>query len=453
MQGAVAQAEFPSKLSPIFRAIRYKIMFGGRGGAKSHTAARALLTMGIERKLRILCAREIMHTIKESVYQLLLDSIEALGYGNFYKATKTEIIGANGTQIIFTGLQALTVTNIKSFESVDICWVEEGQVVRKASWDILIPTIRKNGSEIWVTFNPELDSDNTYKRFVEQAHAVEMDADLAQYYESWIWVQEVNYYDNPWFPMTLEMERKQAEATMSKEDYEHIWLGKTRASVVGAIYAAEVYQMIRDKRYRSVPYDPRLRVDTIWDLGWNDQNSIVFAQRLQSEVRVINYLEASFLTYAQWVKVLDKLPYAYGTDWLPWDGGIKRQDTGMSAKQQLRRLGRKAQVIPQHEKETRITATRGMFPRVYMDNSEETVTEIEDGIYLTMGCGRLMECLKRYKRNVPTTTEEPTTPMHDQYSHGADAYGGLAMIVDKITNTKSAPPKIEAWSPAVKGVM
>lgn len=438
---ARARAEFPEPLAPLFQPFRYKIMHGGRGGAKSWGVARALLTIGLGQKTRILCAREVMKTIKESVYQLLVDQITLLGYQSFYTVKENEIIGMNGTQITFTGLRAITAANIKSYEGVDICWVEEGQAVSKKSWTVLIPTIRKEHSEIWVTFNPELDTDDTYKRFV-----------LDRPPKSW--VCEINYDDNPWFPDTLEMERVHAKATMSEEEYGHVWEGNPRTTVEGAIYASEILAMTREQRYRPTPYDPNLLVHTIWDLGWNDQTTIVFAQRVQSEVRVINYMEGSFMTYAQWVKALDKLPYAYGSDWLPWDGGITRQDTGMSARKLLRKLGRRAKVTAPHKVEERITSTRIMMPRVYMDNTEERVVEIEQGQFVTIGCARLMECLKRYRRTIPTTTDEPATPRHDEFSHGADAFGGLAMVVDKLRNERQTPlPKVEEWSPAVRGVM
>mgnify|MGYP003148818347 CR=1 FL=1 len=451
----VLKAQFPSKLKPIFQAFRYKILYGGRGGAKSWSVARALLTLGVNRPLRILCAREVMHTIKESVHQLLKDSIEALGYSAFYDIGAKEINGANGTQIAFTGLRALTAANIKSFEGVDICWVEEGQAVRKQSWTILIPTIRKDGSEIWVTFNPELDTDDTYVRFVEHTPPQSI-------------AIEINYRDNPWFPNVLEMERKHCKRTEDRESYEYIWEGKPRTVLAGAIYAKEVTAMVKSGRVRRVPYDPRLLVHTIWDIGWNDQTTIVCVQRLQSEVMVIDYMEASFLTYAEWSKVLDKLPYAWGTDWLPWDGGIVSQQTGKSDKQILKGLGRKSVRVIKKEGqavEHRIKMSRTMFPRVYMDNDRREPWEEGDagegsGIFevgeitVVRGCSRLLECLKRYRRKVPTTTDEPTTPMHDEYCHGADAFGGLATIIDRIKNeNESALPRYEAYEPAVKGVM
>ena len=161
----IANAEFPEKLSILFDKARYKVLYGGRGGAKSWGVARALLILGCKSTLRILCAREFQTSIKDSVHKLLSDQIYALGLESFYEITQNSIRGKNGSEFAFVGLKN-NVANIKSFEGVDICWVEEAQTVSKTSWNVLIPTIRKEQSEIWVTFNPELESDETYQRFV-----------------------------------------------------------------------------------------------------------------------------------------------------------------------------------------------------------------------------------------------------------------------------------------------
>ena len=152
------KAQFPQKLEFLSKPYRYKVAYGGRGSGKSWGFARELLIQGATKKLRVLCAREIQRSIKQSVHQLLSDQIQQLNLGSFYQVLESEIRGINGTQFNFTGLANNTVESIKSFEGVDIVWVEEAQTVSKRSWDILIPTIRKPKSEIWVSFNPDLGS-------------------------------------------------------------------------------------------------------------------------------------------------------------------------------------------------------------------------------------------------------------------------------------------------------
>jgi len=209
----MAHVKIPSKLKPLFEAMRYKVMYGGRGGAKSHSVAQALLLKGTTKPLRILCAREVQKSIKQSVHKLLSDYIVKLGLTNFYEILETEIRGINGTEFSFAGLAGASVDSVKSFEGVDICWVEEGQVVTDRSWTTLINTIRAAGSEIWITFNPFKESDSTYQRFVINPPP-----------NSWVCL--INYYDNPWFYETeLEQERAHCEEA-DPDNYPNIWLGE-----------------------------------------------------------------------------------------------------------------------------------------------------------------------------------------------------------------------------------
>ena len=158
--------EFTENQQFLFEPHRYKVGKGGRSGTKSWGFARALLVKGFETPLRILCAREIQKSIKESVHQLLKDQVENLGLAGFYDVLNNEIRGRNGTLFSFVGLSALTVYSIKSYENYDICWTAEAALITKRSWAILLPTIRKEGSEIWVSFIHEPDTDDKLVRFM-----------------------------------------------------------------------------------------------------------------------------------------------------------------------------------------------------------------------------------------------------------------------------------------------
>jgi phage terminase large subunit len=361
--------------------------------------------MAMREPLRVLCAREIMRTIGDSVHRLLVDQIAALGVQDFFRVQDASITHVDGAEFLFCGLRALDAAKIKSFEGVDICWVEEAQAVSKKSWGILIPTIRAEHSEIWVTFNPELDSDDTYQRFVVHPPANS-------------WVKKVSYRDNPWFPAVLEQERRTLERA-DPDEYRNVWDGECRTVVSGAIYGREVIAMMEDGRIGRSPYNPKLPVHTVWDLGWNDQTSIIMLQKTRAEVTIIEYIEDSFVTVPQWVAELQKRRYAWGTDYLPHDGAQTARQTGKSDEMVLKGLGRRVKVIPRGDVEVGIRAARAMFARVYID-------EIK--------AARLVECLKKYRRAIPVTTNEPGAPVHDEYSHGADAFRGLAVIVDKIHN-------------------
>lgn len=346
------EVKFPPKLQMLFEQARYKVAYGGRGSGKSWGFARALLVLAAGSKLRILCTREIQKSIKDSVHRLLSDQIQEMGLGSFYQVLETEIRGINGSNFAFSGLAALTVESIKSFEGVDIAWCEEAQNISKKSWDTLIPTIRKDGSEIWVSFNPELDSDETYQRFVVNPAPNSC-------------VESVNYSDNPWFPEVLEQERLHCQLTNS-EDYAQIWEGKCRSAVAGAIYANEVGDSIRNGRICNVPYDPRLKAHTIWDLGWNDSMTIIIAQRLRSEIRVIDYIEDSHKTLDWYCAELNKKNLNWGNDWLPHDGANKDFKTGKSAVELLKAFGRKPKLVPQIGIEPGIKTGRMVFGQVYL---------------------------------------------------------------------------------------
>lgn len=419
--------QMPKKLDFLFDAHRYKVIYGGRGGAKSWSIARALLVLGAAGRERILCAREIQKSIKDSVHKLLSDQIVALGLEDFYDILEHEIRGRNGTEFIFSGLADHTVSSIKSFENISISWIEEAQTVSKRSWDILIPTIRKEGSEIWVSFNPELDTDETYVRFVTAPPPGAK-------------VEAITYRDNPWFPQTLEQERVHSQRTQP-DDYDNIWEGKPRAAVAGAIFAREVQAMVTERRICHLPYDPRMKVHTVWDMGWNDQMSVGLFQRGLSEVRCIRYLEKSFTRTDEFAAELNALRLNWGYDFLPWDGFSQQRQTGKSDADVLTAFGRRPKQVPNVEdaEQTRIRAARQLFPRMYADQTH---------------CARLIECWKRYRRHVPKHGE-PAAPIHDQFSHGCDMTGYMALIVEQMTNEDSPKPRIRQFEPsdAVMGVL
>ena len=418
----------PVKLECLFKPSRYKILYGGRGGGKSHSIAKALLVHGCKNKLRILCAREIQKSIKQSVHTLLSDQIELLGLSSFYEILDTEIRGLNGTSFTFTGLNVHTVDSIKSFEGVDICWVEEAHTVSNRSWKILIPTIRKDGSEIWVSMNPELDTDNAYQRFI-----VSPPPDAT--------VVEMNYSDNPWFSSVLEDERKHAKATLTQDEYQNIWLGKCKTAVEGAIYANEIRDAIEKRRIRDVPYDSMLKVHVVCDLGWNDSMFISLVQRDMSALRIIHCIEDSHRQIPEFSAELRDMKLNWGKLWLPAaDGDTGNiQSGGLSARAIFKKLGWDAVLVDKHTVEQGIRVARMTFQRVFF-NKDSTAP--------------LVNALKRYRRVIPKSTGEEASPLHDQYSHGADCFRYICMAADKMTNDDRAPaPKpMRAFRPADPGM-
>ncbi len=399
--------DFPAKLDFLLtKKCRYKGAKGGRGSAKSWSFAQALLILGSTSKLRILCTREVQKSIKQSVHKLLKDQIERLGLSRFYQVLENEIRGQNGTEFSFSGLSDQTVDSIKSFEGCDIVWVEEAQSVSKRSWKTLIPTIRKDGSEIWISFNPELETDETYDRFITNAP------------EDCI-IVDMNYTDNRWFPEVLEKERLHAKATLPEAEYLNIWEGKCMPAVVGAIYFAEVAKAEETGRICNVPYDPLLKVHVVLDLGWNDAMSISLVQKSLSSIAIIENIEDSHKTLDHYSAELRKRNYRWGTMYLPHDGRHKNYQTGKSAEDVMKALGWEVAITPNMSIEDGIRLTRMTFGRMYIDKKN---------------AARLIQCAKRYRRSINQQTQEPGAPLHDEWSHGADNLRYVAISAEKMTN-------------------
>ncbi|UOF80247.1 terminase large subunit [Caudoviricetes sp.] len=418
IKSAIAKAEFPLKLQCLFDPpkSRYRILFGGRGGAKSWGVARALLIKGAQKPLRILCAREFQTSIKDSVHKLLSDQTEALGLSGFYEITQTNIRGANGTEFSFVGLKN-NVANVKSYEGVDICWVEEAQTTSAASWNVLIPTIRKQDSEIWITFNPELESDETYQRFV--LHPPENAI-----------VQKINWNDNPWFPETLDLERMSLKQR-DIESYNTVWEGICRQTVDGAVFAKEMQLAELDGRIGKVPYDPAKPVHAVFDLGWSDATAIWFVQFIGMETRLIRYLEDSQQTIAYYLSKLQTFGYVYDTLWLPHDAENKTlAANGRSIEEIVRNSGFKTRILGKVPIVDSIDAARTIFRNCYFDRDN---------------CAEGLQCLRHYRYEVdPDTKQFSKTPLHDQYSHGADAFRMLGLMVNE---PKQVRPRKPTYTP------
>lgn len=410
-QDDALNVEFPPKLADVlFVPKRYLFIRGGRGSGKSWSVARALITKAFAGTERVLCTREVQKSIKQSVHQLLRDQIAELGLSGFFQILENEIRGLNGSAFYFSGLSDQTADSIKSFEGCSVVWCEEAHTITKRSWRILTPTIRAANSEIWATYNPELESDETHQMAVINPAPNTISIEL-------------NYMDNPWFPSVLEDERIHAKATMREDEYRHIWEGRCKPAVDGAIYFDEVASAEREGRIRDVPNDVMLKTHAIWDLGWNDSMSIILVQRSASELRIVDYIEDSHRTLADYVMTLKAMPLNWGIHYLPHDGFHKDYKTGKSAQEILEALGCAVEQTPNMGIEEGIKAARMTFSRVYFDKTK---------------AARLIECLKRYRRHINKQTNEAGSALHDEFSHGADAFRYAAIVADALGNSNGS---------------
>jgi phage terminase large subunit len=402
-------AKFPLKLQFLFQPARFKVAYGGRDGAKSWNFARALLIKGREKKLFIVCARELMNSISESVHRVLSNQIELLGFADFYTVEKAKIIGRNGTEFVFVGLKN-NPDAIKSLEGADILWVEEAANVSKASWVIVIPTVRKDGSEIWVSFNPKLEKDDTYQRFVVNPPPGAV-------------VVLIQYTDNPWASEVLRAEREALQLT-DIDAYNHIWLGHPLRQLEGAIYAKELRAAETEGRIRKVAYDPLKPVHCAWDLGEGDSTAIWFFQVFMAEYRFIDYLEDSGRKMQHYLGLLQGKGYIYGVDYLPWDAC-----SGMlsgSLEQAMRTAGRSIRILPKLSVSSRIDTARTIFANAWFDADK---------------CADGLNTLRYYQfAAVKDMGTQTRAPLHNWASHGADAFGYAGQGIVAPKRERGAPP-------------
>ena len=407
------EAKFPPKLRSLFDPKRYKVLYGGRGGAKSWGIARALLIEGTQQPLRILCAREVQNSIQDSVYTLLKDQIIALRLDAFYQLTQSEIRGINGTLFVFAGLKH-NIGSIRSKEGLDRVWVEEADGVSNSSWDALIPTIRKEQSEIWISFNPQLDTDPTYKRFVLNP-------------PSNSWVEKIGWQDNPWFPDVLRQEKDDLERK-DTDAFLNVWEGHCRQTLEGAIYARELRAATADGRITKVPYDPLKPVDVFCDLGWSDNTSLWFVQRVGFEFHVLESYQNSQEAWNHYLQYIQSRNYVLGHIWLPHDARAKSLATGRTIHEITMAAGFKTKITPNISVEDGINALRTVFANTFWDE-----TKCADGL----------QALRRYRYEVdPDTKQFSRKPLHDDASHYADAARYFAVAMSDGAPKKRSVPKM-----------
>lgn len=398
------EIQIPKAFSGLFEPKRFKVFYGGRGGAKSHNMARALLVQAMERPLRILCARELQNSIGDSVHRLLADLIAEYKLEHFYEVQKAAIKGKNGSEFIFKGLK-YNSTEIKSTEGVDVCWIEEAEKVSDASWEMLIPTIRKPNSEIWVSFNTKNVTDPTYQRFV-----VKQDSDML--------VRKVSWEDNPFFPEVLNTERLRLKSN-DFEAYKHVWEGEPDTRRNGAIYAALIDKARAAGRFMNVPYKPGVPVVAAWDLGKRHGTTIWWAQIVGRETRVFDYHEA-FGNDADIEKLADVIKnkeYLNCTHWLPHDGKHERLGMKGSISDQLKQAGVPNKLVPSISKEAGINKGKSLLKECFFD-LERTKNGIHAMQHYHYEYDEARLCFK-------------STPYDDWSADASDAFRYLAIALEQ----------------------
>lgn len=408
MSARLAEVQLPEYAGCLWEPARHYALHGGRGGGKSWAVADHLLITAAERTLRVGCAREHMKDIKESVKQLLDDRIQALGLQDHFESTYSppyEIRGKkNDSLFIFKGLWR-NPDGMKSMEGMDRVWVEEAARISQRTIDILIPTVRKDGSALIWTWNPEYEHDPIEKLF----RGVNGPPPRSI-------VRRVRWEDNPWFPAELR-EAMEAMYRSEPDRAEHIYGGEYVREVDGAYFAKQLRAAREQGRFTSIPLDPNFQVRAYWDLGRNDATAIWIAQFVGEWIHVVDYCEGVGQAPGYYFNWLRSNGYEGCLCVLPHDGAAIHPDNpvSMSYEMQARSAGFQVRVVRNQGAGAamqRIDAMRRLFPRMRFDEDKTRAGVRALGHYHE----------KRHEeRNVGLG------PEHDWSSHGADAAGLMAI--------------------------
>ena len=404
------------RFEPLIQPSRYKGAHGGRGSGKSHFFAELL----VERCLmhpgtRAVCIREVQKSLKESAKRLIEDKINSLGVSHEFKVQNEQISTPGDGVIIFVGMRDHTSESVKSLEGFNIAWVEEAQTLSKKSLDMLRPTIRTAGSELWFSWNPRRRNDpvDAFLRGPEHPeNAV---------------VIEANYDANPWFPEELEAERLNTKR-QDPDMYDHIWEGDYITVMPGAYYTNHINTARQEGRIgANVAADPHIQTSVFWDIGGTgaraDARSLWVAQFVgSSEIRVLDYRETQGQPLSADINWLRDNNYGSALMVLPHDGATNDRVYAVSYESSLRDAGFRVQVIPNQGKgaaSKRIEASRRVFPGCWFDKKTE-----EAGVF----------ALSFYHERIDEERNVGLGPEHDWSSHGADAFGLMAVAYEKMRN-------------------
>ncbi len=420
---SIPRIQIPRKFLPLERPARYKGAFGGRGGAKSHYFADLILRRCIAGPTRVVCIREVQNSIRDSVRQLLVDKIIAHGLDDAFTILNDEIRPHNGGSIIFRGMQSYNAANIKSLEGYDVAWVEEAQTLSQASLDLLRPTIRKPGSELWFSWNPRYKTDPVDK-FFRGPHPPRDSVCV-----------NVNWSDNPWFRDTPLYADMLADYEADPDKAEHIW-GGGYGSSQGAILSRWVNKADREGRITSdVAPDPSgspIIVST--DIGFRDTASWWYWQPTLNGFHVLLYDADHGLDADDWVpRVRDNLSalgVALGRIWLPQDAKAKTfQSKHTSQERFAAAFGHgSVMIVPPSKKSDQISAAREVIDKCAFN-----------GVRCEAGLDGLRAWEFEYNDEDGVFSREPK---HNWASHPADAFAyGCQVIRQSVLPPEKVKPK------------
>lgn len=424
----MSEIQIPKAFRELFD-LQYRdyAFFGGRGGAKSHSVAGALVLQAAMAPRRVVCAREIQESLKDSVKQLIEDKISDYGLEDHFEALKDETRAKNGGKFVYKGLWR-NPDAIKSLEGADDLWIEEANRVSARSIRLVRPTMRKPGSRMIWTWNPEFDHDPVDLLFRGPGGPPPNSI-----------VREVSHKDNPWFagtPLQAEMEH---DYKINPAMAAHVWGGDYVQAVDGAYYADQLNAVRQEGRIAVLAKDPILRVRTFWDLGRRDATAIWVAQFVGKEIRVLDYIEGRGQELSYYINELRSRGWGDALIELPHDGKHVTLISTGSAEDQLRAAGFEVHITPNQGPGaalSRVETARRLFPRIWFNDTP----------YVAGGTKALAAYHERRddRRNVGLG------PEHDWSSDPADAFGLMCVAyeeprVQREERRRPRPQGANAW--------
>lgn len=408
---------------PLLEPARFKGAWGGRGSGKSHFFAELLIEDSLAAPgnsgsgLRSVCIREVQKSLKQSSKRLLEDKLEIMGLssGQGFKVFNEVIETPGDGLIVFQGMQDHTADSIKSLEGFGRAWVEEAQTLSAHSLQLLRPTIREEGSELWFSWNP--------RRKVDAVDRLLRGADLP----TGAAVVRANWSDNPKFPKVLDQERRD-DLRMNPDQYPHIWDGEYVTVMVGAYFARDLTLAKAQGRIGRVGEDPLLTIRLFCDLGGTGARADAFTmwavQFVGREMRVLNYYEAvgqPLATHLEWARENGYTPNR-AQIWLPHDGATQEKTIDASFESAFAAAGYDVTVVPNQGKgaaKARIEAARRLYPTIWFNAD-------------TTEAGRA--ALGWYHEGKDASRDVGLGPVHDWSSHGADSFGLACIAAESIMN-------------------
>jgi phage terminase large subunit len=412
-----AQIELPPKLIPVFEGeADVRGAYGGRGSGKTRsfakmTAVRAYMWDKAGRSGQIVCGRQFMNSLADSsLEEIKLAILEEPWLAAEFEIGEKYIRTRSGrVYYTFVGLDR-NIGSVKSKARILLCWVDEAEPVTDHAWTVLIPTLREEDSELWVTWNPERKNSATHKRF-RQARD--------ERYK----VAELNWRDNPRFPAILERKR-QADMRERPDQYAHIWEGEFVTAVEGAYFAQALSKAKEENRIGRVAADPLMTHRAFIDIGGTGARADAFviwiAQFIGREVRVLDHYEAvgqPAAAHVQWLRSKGYEPSKCQV-WLPHDGETHDRVHDASYESYFRQAGYSVTVVPNQGKgaaKMRIEAARRLFPSIWFNAD-------------TTEAGR--DALGWYHEKKDEERGIGLGPEHDWASHSADAFGLMCVAYE-----------------------